>query len=618
MVPSSARLSAGAVDFVPSRVSSKVSVKDPRDGTEIDIEDWKRNNPNHRSVASLQQPAKTQSSPPPSLDQQCHEQTPPSSQLDGHRPTLFVPPGLRRQDLGPRAELEFWDSPSSTMINGDANTSLTDPYDPYYSCHPSYDYGSASTPDSSGPPNSDLHMFPLNGYMPSQTSTPTTPTSPHTVPMHVLDISHLTALTHPMSPSISDPPYPSTTPSSGNTSLSAARLNMKAPTFVPGRRPTKVSIKDPIEGVEIKTEDWGRGNPAPSPPHTSFDYLVNQRPIRLENEGANKKLIAEEEKQRKAEEADETAKQEEERKEGEEKERSSYKQEDPERETDRRGGGGQAEATTMSEADAKKKIDGDVKALFDLRGLDEAAACFSGLPSAYHERLVDQLVLKAIKSKDADAALVADFFGRAASNNLCSPASFEAGFIDVAEFLGVIAIDAPKAWDFMAMLITATGLDEVGQRRIASKTTDADRLLRNLCVDTSGAVEDSVQSLGNSRSTLSSFTSTSGSTLVNPSVCTEPHQKADGTADSLQHCKSCNSSSAVLSDTRQLYASQIEEYRSREVTWVEEVKFLRQQVVVWQELYKQSEKERENLLRQLCVVGKARDASPSSPTSRVF
>ncbi|KAG5220039.1 ARM repeat-containing [Salix suchowensis] len=280
---------------------------------------------------------------------------------------------------------------------------------------------------------------------------------------------------------------------------------MKAPTFVPGRRPTKVSIKDPIEGVEIKTEDWGRGNPAPSPPHTSFDYLVNQRPIRLENEGANKKLIAEEEKQRKAEEADETAKQEEERKEGEEKERSSYKQEDPERETDRRGG----------------------EALFDLRGLDEAAACFSGLPSAYHERLVDQLVLKAIKSKDADAALVADFFGRAASNNLCSPASFEAGFIDVAEFLGVIAIDAPKAWDFMAMLITATGLDEVGQRRIASKTTDADRLLRNLCVDTSGAVEDSVQSLGNSRSTLSSFTSTSGSTLVNPSVCTEPHQKAD-------------------------------------------------------------------------------------------
>ncbi|KAF7428772.1 hypothetical protein PC9H_008004 [Pleurotus ostreatus] len=585
MTPPSARLTASAVDFVPSRVSSKLSFKDPRDGTEIDIEGWKRNNHDHGPVASLQQPAKTQSSPPPSLDQQCHEQT------LGHRPTLFVPPGLRRQDLRPRAELEFWGSPSSTMINGDANTSLTDPYDPYYpswppySCHPSYDYGYASTADSSGPPHSDLDMFPLNGYIPSQNSTPTTPTSSHTVPMHIPDISHLSALTHAMSPGISDPPSPPTTPSSGNTSLSAARLNTNAPTFVPGRRPTKVSIEDP----------------APLPPHTSVDYPVNRWPIRLESEGAKKKRIAEEEKQRKAKEANETAEQEEQRKEGKEKEHGSYKQAGPEREMDGRGGEGQAEATTMSEADAKKKIDGDVKALFDLRKLDKAEAYFSGLPSTYHGRLVDQLVLEAIKSKDADAALVADFFGRAASHNLCSPASFEAGFIGVAEFLGVIAINTPKAWDFMAMLITATGLDKVGQRRIASKTTDADRLLRNLCVDT-GAVEDFVQSLGNSRSTLSSSSSTSGSTLVN---CTEPHQKADDAVDSPQHCKSCDTSSAVPSDTRQLYASQIEEYRSREATWVEEVKFLRQQVVVWQELYKQSEKEREILVRQ------SRDASPS-------
>ncbi|KAG9221204.1 hypothetical protein CCMSSC00406_0007378 [Pleurotus cornucopiae] len=504
------------------------------------------------------------------------------------------------------------------MINGEANTSLTDPYDPYYpswppySCHPSYDYGSASTLDSSGPPHSGLDVFPLNGYMPSQTSTPTTPTFPHTVPMHIPDISHLSALTHALSPSISDPPSPPTTPSSANTSLNAARLNTNAPSFVPGRRSTKGSIKDPIEGVEIKIEDWKRGNPAPLPAHTSFEYPVNRWPIRLESEDAKKKRIAEEEKQKKAKEANETAKQEEQRKEGKEKERSSYKQEDPNQETDRRGGEGQAEATTMSEADAVKKIDGDVKALFDLRKLDETEAYFSGLPSTYHGRLVDQLVLEAIKSKNADAALVADFFGRAASNNLCSPASFEAGFIGVAEFLGVIAINTPKAWDFMAMLITASGLDKVGQRRIASKTTDADRLLRNLCVDSLGAVEDSVQSLGNSRSTLSSSSSTSGSTLVNPSVCTEPHQKADNTVDSLPHCKVCNTSSAVLSYTRQLYASQIEEYRSREATWVEEVRFLRQQVVVWQELHKQSEKEREDLIRQQRIVGKAGDASPSS------
>ncbi|KAF4563239.1 hypothetical protein EYR40_007051 [Pleurotus pulmonarius] len=142
--------------------------------------------------------------------------------------------------------------------------------------------------------------------------------------------------------------------------------------------------------------------------------------------------------------------------------------------------GEEVEAPTMSDADAKKKIDEDVKEFFGVRNLDEAEVYFSGLPSTHHERLVDKLVSKAIESKETDATLVADFFTRAASKSLCSPTSFEEGFFVIAEFLEDIAIDAPKAWDFMALMVKGASLNGDNHGRIASKTTDAANLLRLL------------------------------------------------------------------------------------------------------------------------------------------
>ncbi|KAF4598720.1 hypothetical protein EYR38_007128 [Pleurotus pulmonarius] len=492
--------------------------------------------------------------------------------------------------------------------------------------HPSYDYGYTS-----GPPYSDQDVSPSNGDTASQIPTLLTPTSSHPglTPKYAY-------LRHPVTPSIGGPPSPPTTPSTRNTSLpsSASRLNTDAPTFIPGRWLTKVSIQDPIPGIEPEIEDRRRGSPPPLPLHTPFAYPAPRQPIRLESESAKRKRVAEERQRKAKAEVDRTAKQAEQPKEGETdlkrveegiipeeqavlrkhkddevKERSPHKQEDPSRDTGNGGEGEQAEAPTMSEADARKKIDQDVKALFDRRDLDEAEACFSHLPSTYHEYLVDQLVLTAIKSNEADATLVANFFARAASNNLCSSTSFEAGFVGVAEFLEVIAINTPKAWDLMAILINGAALNNAGQRRIASKTTDADRLLHNLCVATLGGNEGRVQPLDSSASHLYSSSGTSGSAFPKSSICIEPQQKVDEAVDGLQHAKPHNPPSVVPSDMQQLYASQIEEYRSREATWVEEVKFLRQQVVVWQELYRQSEKERKNLIRQQRLVDEVMDRS---------
>ncbi|KAF9501394.1 ARM repeat-containing protein [Pleurotus eryngii] len=123
----------------------------------------------------------------------------------------------------------------------------------------------------------------------------------------------------------------------------------------------------------------------------------------------------------------------------------------------------------------------DADEFFNVRNLDEAEVYFSGLPSMWHhERLVETLVSKAIESKEADATLVADFFTRAASKGLCSPTSFEEGFLGIAESLGEIVIDAPKAWDFMALMVKGAHLDGDRRGRIASKTGDAARLLRLL------------------------------------------------------------------------------------------------------------------------------------------
>lgn len=132
---------------------------------------------------------------------------------------------------------------------------------------------------------------------------------------------------------------------------------------------------------------------------------------------------------------------------------------------------------SMSAADAKKKIDQDVKEFFAIRNLDEAEEYFAALPSEHRHLLVDKLVSSAIESKEADAKLVGDFFERAVSKDLCSAAAFEEGFIPTAEILDDVAIDAPKAFDLMAIMLKGTNLDSERQSRIAGKSMDSDKLL---------------------------------------------------------------------------------------------------------------------------------------------
>ncbi|KIJ15597.1 hypothetical protein PAXINDRAFT_169050 [Paxillus involutus ATCC 200175] len=134
----------------------------------------------------------------------------------------------------------------------------------------------------------------------------------------------------------------------------------------------------------------------------------------------------------------------------------------------------------VSEADVKKQIDEDVKEFFAVRNLEEADVYFTKLTEEHRFRLVDKLVASALESKEVDALLVGGFFAQVASKGQCSLEIFEAGFMPMAEFLDDIAIDAPNAFKYMAIMLKGAGFDKDDERlgRIAGKSIDSDKLLQ--------------------------------------------------------------------------------------------------------------------------------------------
>ncbi|KDQ50868.1 hypothetical protein JAAARDRAFT_211447 [Jaapia argillacea MUCL 33604] len=139
----------------------------------------------------------------------------------------------------------------------------------------------------------------------------------------------------------------------------------------------------------------------------------------------------------------------------------------------------EAAEPSMTEDEAQAKIAEDSKEFFAIRDLGEAEDYFTKLPMSHRFRLVDALVMKAIESKESDAKLVGDLFAFAVSKGLCTADAFEEGFNPVAELLDDIAIDAPKAFNLMAIMMKGAGLDRDEERRtrISGKSMDSDKLL---------------------------------------------------------------------------------------------------------------------------------------------
>ncbi|KAG1718152.1 armadillo-type protein [Suillus lakei] len=118
--------------------------------------------------------------------------------------------------------------------------------------------------------------------------------------------------------------------------------------------------------------------------------------------------------------------------------------------------------TTMSQADAKKRIDEDVKEFLAVRNIEEA-----------------ELVASTLESEETDARLVGDFFAQATSNGQCTLGVFRGQFMPMAECLDDITIDVPKAFDYMVIMLRGAGFAKEPERlqQIPSKLEDSNKLV---------------------------------------------------------------------------------------------------------------------------------------------
>lgn len=112
--------------------------------------------------------------------------------------------------------------------------------------------------------------------------------------------------------------------------------------------------------------------------------------------------------------------------------------------------------TSKAKMDAKKNIEWGVDEFFVTRTLAKAEGYFSLLPSRFHYLFVEKLVLRAAKSKRADAQLVAELFASVSSKHLSRRGVLEKGFRRAAKQSGDIAIDYPMAPELIDFIVSRT------------------------------------------------------------------------------------------------------------------------------------------------------------------
>jgi translation initiation factor 4G len=115
------------------------------------------------------------------------------------------------------------------------------------------------------------------------------------------------------------------------------------------------------------------------------------------------------------------------------------------------------EPPSMTEEQARIKVEEDLKEFMQIRDLDEAVGYFESLPSDMRYLLVDKFVTK-MDSKESDVVLICELFERVASSGLCSMEVFEQGFAPTIEALDDISLDVPSAYAVMARLLRASKL----------------------------------------------------------------------------------------------------------------------------------------------------------------
>lgn len=125
---------------------------------------------------------------------------------------------------------------------------------------------------------------------------------------------------------------------------------------------------------------------------------------------------------------------------------------------------------SMSESQAKARVEEDVKELFQVHSLTEGIAYFETLPGEYRYLLVDKLISK-IDAKEFDVAFIEKLFTRVVDAGVCDEETFERGFASTMASLDDISVDVPTAYAVIARCLLAAKLSDGAIGRLAHTIT---------------------------------------------------------------------------------------------------------------------------------------------------
>lgn len=114
----------------------------------------------------------------------------------------------------------------------------------------------------------------------------------------------------------------------------------------------------------------------------------------------------------------------------------------------------------LTDAQAVKKIDNDIKEFMEVKDIDEGLDALEALPPKRRAEFIAKIVDAAFNKTDKDVDLVGNLFEAAREKGLLDDDMVQEGLKEQVEYLDDLAIDVPAAFKYMAIIVVSSGLPE--------------------------------------------------------------------------------------------------------------------------------------------------------------
>ena len=143
-------------------------------------------------------------------------------------------------------------------------------------------------------------------------------------------------------------------------------------------------------------------------------------------------------------------------------------------------------AANLTDAEAKRKIENDIKEYLEIKDVNEGLAAYTELPANRRSQFVESIVGSVLEKKASDVSNTAALFRKLREEEVLDEATAFAGFEPHMEFLDDASIDIPSIYKFMAELLVAAQVSQDKVEELGSKIegdglkTPKDKLLEKV------------------------------------------------------------------------------------------------------------------------------------------